>query len=145
MPESLAKPPARVVEGARWFPKDLRSPSRARQLLREVLARAKEGERYADCGELLLSELVTNAVVHGPRRGTLIRVVVRLAEEGEGPLRIEVHDIGEGRPLPRQVGADEESGRGLLLVKSLASRWGCCPRAHGIGKFVWCEIPPAVG
>ncbi|WP_329565111.1 ATP-binding protein [Kitasatospora sp. NBC_01266] len=141
MSESVAKPPAWVVEADRWFPKSNRSPFRARAFLRELLAGAKGGERYADSGELLLSELVTNAVVYGADRGTLIRVIVSLAEDG--PLRIEVHDIGAGRPMPRQVGTEAESGRGLLLVKSLSSRWGCCPRVLGFGKFVWCEIPPA--
>ncbi|MDH6116755.1 ATP-binding protein [Kitasatospora sp. GAS204B] len=143
MPESVAKPPAWVVEADRWFPRSNLSPRRARAFLREVLTRAKGGERYADSGELVLSELVTNAVVHGADRGTLIRVIVSLAENR--PLRIEVHDIGTARrPVPRQaVGTGEESGRGLLLVKSLATRWGCCPRVQGFGKFVWCEIPPA--
>ncbi|MER6361714.1 ATP-binding protein [Kitasatospora sp. NPDC001527] len=58
-------------------------------------------------------------------------------------LRIEVHDArGDRAPLLRDVDRDDESGRGLVLVKSLAEKWGCCPRS-GVGKIVWCEIGPA--
>ncbi|MEV0533996.1 hypothetical protein [Kitasatospora sp. NPDC050463] len=43
----------------------------------------------------------------------------------------------------RAGSSEDESGRGLILVKSLSSRWGCCPR-QGVGKIVWAEYGPEV-
>ncbi|MCC9311239.1 ATP-binding protein [Kitasatospora sp. RB6PN24] len=115
-------------------------PPPERAALRELLSRVKNGERFADRGELLLSELVTNAVVHGKPDGT--RILVKLAVRDD-VLRVEVHDRIEGTPLPRQAAADAMSGRGLCLVDSLALRWGCGPRGDGyLGKVVWCETAP---
>lgn len=140
MPETVAKSPAGGAEEECWLPRSDRSPARACAALRDLLARVKGGERYADRGELLLSELVTNAVVHGKNDGT--RIHVKLAIAGD-LLRIEVHDRIEGTPLPRQTTADDSSGRGLHLVDSLALRWGCGPRGDGyLGKVVWCETAP---
>lgn len=62
----------------------------------------------------------------------------------ENRLRIEVHDARADRePVLRAVVGEDESGRGLFLVKALSLRWGCCPRGHA-GKIVWCECGPAV-
>ncbi|MET8583973.1 ATP-binding protein [Streptomyces collinus] len=93
-------------------------------------------ERSTDVS-LCVSELATNALLHGapPGRGFL----VRLRYDGD-LVRAEVHDSGPG--LPQVVGetgaAEEEGGRGLLLVASLADRWGVGQRAPG--KLVWCEF-----
>ncbi|MFI8461311.1 ATP-binding protein [Kitasatospora sp. NPDC085464] len=114
----------------------------ARHLLRAYLAALPDGERYSDVAELLLGELVANAVQHSsapPDRLVEVRFsVVR------DLLRLEVHDAGAGRPSVRTAGTDEERGRGLFLVNELAERWGCCPRSGGIGKFVWALIAPAL-
>ena len=86
---------------------------------------------------LVVSELMTNALLHGSVRGRLIRVHVTL---GHRTLRIEVSDPrGERLPRPRPVvsDADEQFGRGLLLVGALATRWGWEPRS--IGKTVYAE------
>lgn len=79
---------------------------------------------------LLVSELVTNAVVHG---GGKVEVAVLLIADR---VRVEVHDHGKGLP----VGPDEpdESGRGLLIVDAVASAWGV--EAGDDGKRVWFEL-----
>ena len=80
---------------------------------------------------LIMSELVTNAVVHGEGAITL-----RLTVEGE-LIRGEVVDGGAGfeREI-RERGTDEIGGRGLLLVASLAQRWG----VHEGSSHVWFEL-----
>lgn len=79
---------------------------------------------------------------HGSLRGRLIRVHVTL---GHRTLRIGVSDPrGERLPSPRPAGAaDEQFGRGLLLVGALTERWGWEPRT--VGKTVYAEwdTPPA--
>ncbi|MFF2078032.1 ATP-binding protein [Kitasatospora sp. NPDC058162] len=112
----------------------------ARHLLRAYLAGCPFGERYRDVAELLLGELFANAVQHsGAPDDRLIEIRFAVTN---GRLRIEVHDAGAGRPSVRTAAPDEEYGRGLFLVNELAERWGCCPRAGGIGKFVWALVAP---
>lgn len=97
------------------------------------------GADPAEAAELLLSELVTNAVRHS-RAPHGRDIGVRLARY-DGVLRVEVADAGPAVKLTPQVVADwDERGRGLAIVAALAERWGCCPRRHGIGKAVWAEI-----
>ncbi|MER7668046.1 ATP-binding protein [Kitasatospora sp. NPDC096128] len=113
----------------------------ARHLLRAYLSALPAGDRYRDVAELLLSELFANAVQHGDAPDDRL-IEVRFAVIGDR-LRLEVHDAGTGRPTVRPAKFDDEHGRGLFLVNELAERWGCCPRAGGIGKFVWALIAPA--
>ncbi|WP_167157850.1 ATP-binding protein [Streptomyces sp. MBT27] len=86
---------------------------------------------------LCVSELATNALLHGvpPGRGFLLRM--RLWEGAV--LRVEVHDSGGGVPRATEGAADtDEGGRGLVLVAALADKWGVGERNPG--KFVWCEF-----
>lgn len=107
--------------------------------LRELLRRWGEPGRR-DLAELLASELVTNALVH-TGRGAHITATL-----GDGPgvpvggrLRVEVLDFVPRHPTLRTHAVEEgTSGRGLLLVHSLADAWGV--RAHGVGKAVWFEL-----
>lgn len=96
---------------------------------------------------LVVSELVTNAVVH-----TGCPAVLRLsmpvpddtsAGEGPSPLRVEVADASCSAPAPRYADGEATSGRGLELVELLCERWGWYP--EGSGKRVWCEIGPDAG
>ncbi|MCO5991723.1 ATP-binding protein [Actinoallomurus spadix] len=88
---------------------------------------------HRDTAELLVSELVTNAVRHG--RGEIHLIVC--AEEDT--LRIEVHDeAAESVPQVRPAGEIDEGGRGLHLVGMLSSRWGAARTATG--KIVWFEL-----
>ncbi|GAA4968309.1 ATP-binding protein [Kineococcus glutinatus] len=99
------------------------------------------GERCAEAGlpapartiaELLTTELVGNAVVHG---NGPVRVTLRL--DGAG-VTVGVHDSHPGRPVLRHVGAEATGGRGVALVDALATRWGVTPDTGGRpGKTVW--------
>jgi anti-sigma regulatory factor (Ser/Thr protein kinase) len=77
-------------------------------------------EDMADTAILLTSELVTNALTHGE---SPVTVAVSLSG---GTLRVEVHDRSRSFPAPWPVidSADAETGRGLLLVDTLAADWG---------------------
>ncbi|MFD5931158.1 ATP-binding protein [Streptomyces sp. NPDC060333] len=124
-----------------WIlPRRPRAPGRARALLRERFDGWNVAEEAADTAELLLSELVTNAVRHA-RAPHGRDIGIRLARYDD-VVRVEVSDAGPAVTLaPRAAGESDERGRGLAIVEALAVRWGQCPRAHGIGKVVWAEIP----
>ncbi|MFF0261688.1 ATP-binding protein [Streptomyces microflavus] len=82
-----------------------------------------------------MAGLTANATLHGRVRGCHVRLALTLTS---GTLRIDVTDArGDRLPAPTPD-ADGESGRGLLLVASLADAWGCEPR-HAGGKTVWTE------
>lgn len=84
---------------------------------------------------LLVSELATNALLHGCVRDRLFRVRLTLTAV---TLRIEVSDPrGERQPSPRVAEEHESFGRGLGIVAELADRWGVAPRT--VGKTVWAE------
>ncbi|SCF78266.1 Histidine kinase-like ATPase domain-containing protein [Streptomyces sp. DconLS] len=95
-------------------------------------------ERSADV-LLCVSELATNAVVHGvpPGRGFLLRLCHEAAL-----VRVEVHDSGTGVPAVAHPTLDE-GGRGLLLVSALSDKWGVGQRSPG--KIVWCDFAVAWG
>ncbi|MFE2743390.1 ATP-binding protein [Streptomyces scopuliridis] len=121
------------------------SVPRARALLRAVLSDWGVSQDVAEEGELILSELVTNALrVRVPADR---QVGVRIARSVEdGMLHLEVSDAGAGKPGVRVPTEDETCGRGLMLVEALAHRWGVKERAGGIGKTVWAELKaPDIG
>ncbi len=106
---------------------DLRS--RARELLADV----DPGPGTVETTTLVLTELATNALVHGAPPGQC-----RL-QVAPGLARIEVDDTSAApaavaADLPRPAGG----GRGLALVEKLTSCWGQRPTAHG--KTVWAEV-----
>ncbi len=89
---------------------------------------------------LLVAEPAANAVVHGrvPGRDFALRLALSAPLPLPTTLRVEVTDARGGRRPPPTPDADCESGRGLLLVASLADAWGCEPHHPG-GKTVWAE------
>lgn len=111
----------------------------ARALLRAKLGEWRAGEAAVDVGELVLSELVTNALRVAVPGDRMIGVRIVCRERGAS-LRLEVSDAGGGRPVVRRPGELETGGRGLLLVEALAYRWGVDERSAGIGKTVWAEV-----
>jgi hypothetical protein len=92
---------------------------------------------YVDAALLAVSELVTNAVLHA-RSGPV--VTVRLEN---GRLRVEVKDESAVTPSRKRYGPEAGTGRGLMLVESVAAAWGC-DTAPG-GKSVWFELDLSAG
>lgn len=83
--------------------------------------------------ELVVTELVTNAIVHAE---TGCEVSVELTADG---VRISVSDgDGSNRPQPQPFDLEREGGRGLLIVSALANAWGISPGASG--KTVWATL-----
>ncbi|WP_219687822.1 SpoIIE family protein phosphatase [Streptomyces anatolicus] len=116
---------------AYWFlePENA-TPSRARRLARSALVRWGL-EDMTDSVELLVSEVVTNAVRYASRPITL-----RLLRTDV--LRCEVGDDVPQLPRLRQARATDEGGRGLYLVNKMARRWGATRLSTG--KVVWFEL-----
>ncbi|MEU6987291.1 ATP-binding protein [Streptomyces sp. NPDC046324] len=89
-----------------------------------------------EAAELLLTELLTNALRHAEGPDVRVRVYPR----GDQCV-IEVHDGSPHRPKMRHAGPDDESGRGLLLVDALANSWG----TSDDGTTTWCTLPLTEG
>ncbi|MEU3396054.1 anti-sigma regulatory factor (Ser/Thr protein kinase) [Streptomyces filamentosus] len=113
---------------------------RARRWARKRLAGSGIGadEPLAETLVLLISELVTNAVVH-----TGCPAVLRMLFAAEGGVRVEVADNSAVPPRPRHAAGEDTNGRGLELVDGLADRWGWQP--EGVGKSIWCEVDRTPG
>ncbi|MFD6231054.1 SpoIIE family protein phosphatase [Streptomyces sp. NPDC060232] len=122
---------------AYWFldPEET-APGRARRFARRALTRWGL-EDLSDSLELLVSEVVTNAVRYAERPVTL-----RLLRTDV--LRCEVGDDSPQLPRQRRARDTDEGGRGLFLVNRLARRWGATRLSSG--KVVWFELPlPGAG
>jgi anti-sigma regulatory factor (Ser/Thr protein kinase) len=91
--------------------------------------------------ELLLSELVGNAVRHArPLPGGGVRVAWEVASS-EVVLRVTDGGSTNGhRPRETPAGPDAISGRGLTIVAALAARWGVEPASGGGGQSVWAVL-----
>ncbi|MFF3461218.1 ATP-binding protein [Streptomyces sp. NPDC001984] len=112
------------------------------------LARRRVRDHLADWGHgpddpaladamLLVSELATNVVRHGPLLEREFEVAVTALADGS--CLIEVSDEGRHEPRPRAVGDLDESGRGLHIVEHIATAWGVWSRgSHGM--TVWALV-----
>jgi anti-sigma regulatory factor (Ser/Thr protein kinase) len=107
------------------------SAAMARQFVDDTL-RGWGCDAFVDASRLLVSELVTNAVLHARTDMTL---VIRLLRDG---VRVEVTDASPVAPVVRNYEDEAMTGRGLSLVNDLAVRWGVEP--EGSGKTVWFEL-----
>ncbi|MEU8935711.1 SpoIIE family protein phosphatase [Streptomyces sp. NPDC048409] len=121
---------------ATWeVPADPEHVARARTLTTDQLG-AWQLEDLSFTTELVVSELVTNAIRYGgsPIRLRLIRDTAMLI--------CEVSDGSSTAPHLRRARVFDEGGRGLLLVAQLTQRWGT--RQTSAGKTIWCEqsLPP---
>jgi anti-sigma regulatory factor (Ser/Thr protein kinase) len=112
------------------------------------LARRRVRDHLADWGHgpddsaledavLLVSELATNVVRHGPLLEREFEVAVTALADGS--CLIEVSDEGRVEPRLRVVGEWEETGRGLHLVENVAAAWGVWSRGR-YGKTVWALV-----
>jgi GAF domain-containing protein len=98
---------------------------------------ADEPDHLVDDAAQVVSELVTNAILHGEEPVTL-----RLSRTGNA-LRLEVEDAGHTMPIVSRASADTMTGRGLSLIAALASGWGVTESPGG--KIVWAEISDEPG
>jgi anti-sigma regulatory factor (Ser/Thr protein kinase) len=125
-----------------WRPADganVAVVGRARRWLGEalprIIGRRPRGHLHDDT-ELLLCELVTNAVVHA---GGVTTVQLCLTDQ---ILRLTVCDHVAAPPVARRAAPDADHGRGIALVETLATRWGV-DRDRLAGKCVWLELSTA--
>jgi serine phosphatase RsbU (regulator of sigma subunit)/anti-sigma regulatory factor (Ser/Thr protein kinase) len=117
-----------------WLPALPKSAAASRAALRSLL---DEAGLATEAAQLLVSELVGNAVRHAPEADVLLR-----ASLTDGLLRVELQDSSSRLPVaPHRPPWEAEGGRGLLLVESMAERWGVEPVLYG--KRVWFEMRPA--
>lgn len=115
----------------------LRAPRAARAFVAETLTAWDVQAERVETAQLVVSELVTNAVLYAAD-SPAITLDLRLAD---GAVRVVVSDGGLGEPerLPRPDPWTAETGRGVWLVDAFAERWGT--ETHGRdGKTVWCEL-----
>lgn len=111
-------------------------------------------EKLAETVELLVSEIITNAVhasagPAGSRPGEVTAddastLLFWLAADGERAL-IQVWDSCERKPQRQAPELAAESGRGLLLVETLSAEWGSYVPNGWAGKVVWALVPGAAG
>ena len=118
----------------------------ARLHARAVLSEWGLGE-LAEAAELIVSELVTNAVRastapdgHPRYDGAGMPVVVLRMASDRIKLMIEVWDVIPGSPAAARPGPDDESGRGLMLVAAQCDRWSWQTVPGWPGKVVWAEL-----
>lgn len=119
-----------------WLPAEPASAGLARRAVSDALS-SWGLQAHADAATLLVSEVVTNAILHA---GTELEL--RLRAVGRR-LRVEVADGSALRPAARRYDDDASTGRGLELIELLAARWGAEPTA--VGKFVWFELDDEAG
>ncbi|MFH9820116.1 SpoIIE family protein phosphatase [Streptomyces sp. NPDC017230] len=114
----------------RTLPPDGKAAGQARAAVREQLVRWGL-EDLVDSTELVVSELVGNALRYGNAPGEL-----RLLRH-ERRLSVEVSDSGPDLPQIQRADVSDESGRGLQLINMMCRSWGSCRTPEG--KVVWAE------
>ena len=112
----------------RELPVSREAPALAREFLRGATC-AEHHSEVLDDAVLMVSELVTNSVLHG---GPPVVVAVDCTEDS---LQVRVRDGSSELPAPRDAEQTDESGRGLALVAKMSDAWGVDPVEDG--KNVW--------
>jgi anti-sigma regulatory factor (Ser/Thr protein kinase) len=139
VPAAWWETPAVTTRALSARPEEART---ARQFVRELLT-CWGLEAMVDDAEMIIDELVVNAVLHGTRAGVLgpaASTVLRLCMlRRVGEVMIAVVDPGNEAPVPRQPDWTGENGRGLQIVGALSHVWGWSPIA-GHGKAVWAVL-----
>jgi CheY-like chemotaxis protein len=107
------------------------APRTARRFIEETL-HSQEDEAFVEKIQLLISEVVTNAVEYSQQE---IHVEVFIQPSS---IRVEVTDKSTDLPKLRIPEADSPTGRGLMIVSSVADRWGV--NTFDEGKTVWFEL-----
>ncbi|MCG7529091.1 ATP-binding protein [Streptomyces sp. OfavH-34-F] len=126
------------------LPSEPASVSSARRYLARVLAEwgLPDGAEAADALRLILSELATNAVLHTFGMSPTFTVDLRL--ERQELLRLGVTDSHPRRPQRLPAAVQQDNGRGMVIVRTLAKEYGgrltVTPTEDG-GKTVWVTLP----
>ncbi|GAA1506027.1 SpoIIE family protein phosphatase [Streptomyces albidochromogenes] len=107
----------------------------ARRHLRDLLHDWADEEQL-DAAVLMVSEMVTNVLVHTD--GDALLTAEAKGDPGVRRLRVEVTDSSDELPHKRRPGEMASSGRGLILMEMLAHQWGVDPK--GEGKSIWFEL-----
>lgn len=126
----------RFVQVQRTFPAHARSAGDARRFVADAL-RQWGCDGLVDTATLLVSELVTNALLHAR---TDIDVHLGVSDD---ELRVEVHDLSPVLPRPRRYSLEASTGRGLHLLETVATDWGV--QATAGGKAMWFTISTMYG
>ncbi|WP_309225697.1 ATP-binding protein [Quadrisphaera sp. INWT6] len=116
------------------LPMDAAAPARSRAFLAQAHCH-HHAASVLDEAQLLVSELVTNAVRHGSPP-----ITTEVGCRGQAGLHVRVTDGATSEPLVRTPAVDDVGGRGMLLVDLLSSAWGVEPGSTG--KAVWFELAP---
>lgn len=111
------------------LPTDTTAPRAAREFLAEACCDSHTASVVEEA-QLLVSELVTNAIRYG---APPVELQVRCC--GDEGLRVRVRDSDPGTPEPRNPGEEAEGGRGLMLVDFISDAWGHDEDIEG--KSVW--------
>ncbi|QXE35103.1 ATP-binding protein [Streptomyces sp. GMY02] len=109
------------------------SARRARRLVRTAL-NTWGLSNLVDAGELIISELVANAVLHSG----CSTMRVSISRNSDDHVRITVSDSSRATPVVRKPSSDAEAGRGMLLIEAHACRWDT--DVYCWGKRVWAEL-----
>ncbi|MEU7043692.1 SpoIIE family protein phosphatase [Streptomyces varsoviensis] len=133
-PYDQAPPPARrtVLTVAQAEPERIAA---ARKQLRDLMHDWAD-EDQVDSAVLMVSEMVTNVLVHTDGDALLVAEIT--GEQHRRRIHVEVSDASDDMPHLRQPGEMASSGRGLVLMELLAETWGVDPR--GEGKSIWFEL-----
>jgi anti-sigma regulatory factor (Ser/Thr protein kinase) len=114
------------------------APRVARRLLADLLLAWSQPhlDGLADDATVVVSELVTNAVLHAGGDGALR---LEISADQNGTLRIAISDGSSLEPTMQELTDDAEGGRGLQIVQRLSARWGVEDGPSG-GKRIWVEL-----
>ena len=112
------------------LPQSVKAPGLARSALRRWIVDTGCTDEFVEDAALLVSEAVTNAVLHARSAPRLFATIA------DGQLRIEVHDTSHEPPVLRAPGATV-GGKGLRIIAAAADAWGWS--TTDTGKLVWTE------
>jgi anti-sigma regulatory factor (Ser/Thr protein kinase) len=113
---------------------DPRSIRIARSFLSAIARRSEVSTEAVAVAELALSEIVTNAVVHG------LPPIILQVRVAPAKLEVSVTDASPDHPRAEATHLDATGGRGLAIVAAVAGDWGCEPDPEGPGKRIWFSV-----
>ncbi|MFE0645343.1 ATP-binding protein [Streptomyces sp. NPDC058877] len=121
----------------------------ARRHTVDILKRWHFPDEGIEVARLLVSELATSAIQHARPIKTSeaaahfvgINTIVLMLWPTDGGMILAVSDPDPRPPAPRAGDASATGGRGLVLIQTMANRWGYSPTGPHPGKIVWAEVP----